>query len=165
MGRRRVRIDGGLARSARKRGAARLHSSRKASRGHVRACVAELSKHILDNGHRAILYTDLGNPTSNSIYRRIGHVMVAEAFRYRFEYSMEATRNCVVGVVPILLVEGNLTARLSLLIGSDHYPTWLDIGDLRGTTEFKQFIGRLPRVARGRYPDHAVPAEGLIPIL
>ena len=36
-------------------------------------------------GHRCILYTDLGNPTSNSVYRRIGYRAVAEALRFRFE--------------------------------------------------------------------------------
>jgi uncharacterized protein len=35
--------------------------------------------------HRCILYTDLGNPTSNSVYRRIGYRAVAAALRYRFE--------------------------------------------------------------------------------
>jgi hypothetical protein len=57
----------------------------KRSRGYAGACVAELSRQIVDTGRRAILYTDLGNPTSNSIYRRIGHVAIAEALRYRFE--------------------------------------------------------------------------------
>ena len=36
-------------------------------------------------GHRCILHTDLGNPTSNSVYRRIGYRCVAEGLRYRFE--------------------------------------------------------------------------------
>jgi len=36
-------------------------------------------------GLRCILYTDLGNTTSNSIYRRIGYRAVAEVLRYRFE--------------------------------------------------------------------------------
>ena len=34
--------------------------------------------------HRFNLYTDLGNPTSNSVYRRIGYRAVAEGLRYRF---------------------------------------------------------------------------------
>ena len=49
------------------------------------ACVASLSKQIRDEEYRCILYTDLGNPTSNSIYRRIGYRAVAEAIQYRFE--------------------------------------------------------------------------------
>jgi hypothetical protein len=40
-------------------------------RGYAGACVAELTESILERGYRAILYTDLGNPVSNSIYRRI----------------------------------------------------------------------------------------------
>jgi predicted GNAT family acetyltransferase len=57
----------------------------KRNRGYAGACVYDLSNQIRDNGHRAILYTDLGNPTSNSIYRRIGYRAVAEGLRYRFE--------------------------------------------------------------------------------
>lgn len=49
------------------------------------ACVHALSKHLTDAGQRCILYTDLGNPTSNSVYRRIGYRAVAEALRYRFD--------------------------------------------------------------------------------
>ena len=59
--------------------------SEKRNRGYAGACVSDLSKQIRDQGHRPILYTDLGNPTSNSIYRRIGYRAVAEALRYRFE--------------------------------------------------------------------------------
>lgn len=54
-------------------------------RGYAEACVAEVSKQVLDAGHRCILYTDLANPTSNSIYRRIGYRAVAEVLRYRFD--------------------------------------------------------------------------------
>jgi uncharacterized protein len=57
----------------------------KRKRGYAEACVYALSKHLRERGHRCILYTDLGNPTSNSIYRRIGYRAVAEALRYRFE--------------------------------------------------------------------------------
>jgi uncharacterized protein len=39
---------------------------------------------VLAARRRCILYTDLGNPTSNSIYRRIGYRAVAECLRYRF---------------------------------------------------------------------------------
>ncbi|PYU44730.1 MAG: GNAT family N-acetyltransferase, partial [Acidobacteria bacterium] len=53
--------------------------------GYAAACVHALSKHLRDGGYRCILYTDLGNPTSNSIYRRIGYKAVAEALRYRFD--------------------------------------------------------------------------------
>jgi len=57
----------------------------KRKHGYAAACVHALSKHLRDRGCRCILYTDLGNPTSNSIYRRIGYKAVAEALRYRFE--------------------------------------------------------------------------------
>jgi uncharacterized protein len=56
----------------------------KRKRGYAAACVHSLSKQMDDAGHRCILYTDLGNPASNSIYRRIGYRAVAEALRYRF---------------------------------------------------------------------------------
>ena len=55
------------------------------SKGYASACVASLSKQIRDEGHRCILYTDLGNPISNAIYRRIGYSVVAEGIHYRFE--------------------------------------------------------------------------------
>jgi uncharacterized protein len=57
----------------------------KRKRGYAAACVNALSRHLRDSGYRCILYTDLGNPTSNSIYRRIGYRAVAESLRYRFE--------------------------------------------------------------------------------
>lgn len=52
--------------------------------GYASACVGALSQQILNDGLRSILYTDLGNPTSNAIYRRIGYRAVAEGLRYRF---------------------------------------------------------------------------------
>ncbi len=55
------------------------------NRGYATACVGKMSKHILDEGNRCILYTDLNNPISNTIYRRIGYRAVAEAIQYRFE--------------------------------------------------------------------------------
>jgi ribosomal protein S18 acetylase RimI-like enzyme len=54
-------------------------------RGYAEACVHALSKKLQEMGHRCLLYTDLGNPTSNSIYRRIGYRAIAECLRYRFE--------------------------------------------------------------------------------
>ena len=38
-------------------------------------------------GLRPILFTDLSNPTSNAVYRRIGYQAVAEILRYRFDVS------------------------------------------------------------------------------
>ena len=57
----------------------------KRGQGYAAACVHALSKHLRGGGYRCILSTDLGNPTSNSIYRRIGYRAVAEALRYRFD--------------------------------------------------------------------------------
>ncbi|SRR6266700_462821 len=57
----------------------------KRKHGYAAACVYALSNQLRHAGHRCILYTDLGNPTSNSIYRRIGYRAVAEALRYRFD--------------------------------------------------------------------------------
>jgi predicted GNAT family acetyltransferase len=59
----------------------------KRRHGYAGACVAALSKHLTDAGHRCALYTDLGNPVSNSIYRRIGYRAVAEALRYTLPHS------------------------------------------------------------------------------
>jgi uncharacterized protein len=56
----------------------------KRNRGYGAACVHALSEHLRNAGFRCALYTDLGNPTSNSIYRRIGYRPVAEVLRYRF---------------------------------------------------------------------------------
>jgi GNAT superfamily N-acetyltransferase len=56
----------------------------KRNRGYAGACVYALSKQMRDAGYRCILYTDLANPTSNSIYRRIGYRAVVEGLRYRF---------------------------------------------------------------------------------
>ena len=57
----------------------------KRKHGYAEACVHALSKHLRASGYRCMLYTDLGNPTSNSIYRRIGYRVIAEALRYRFD--------------------------------------------------------------------------------
>lgn len=55
------------------------------NRGYAGACVGDLSGRLRDDGHQCMLYTDLDNPTSNSVYRRIGYRAVAEGLRYRFE--------------------------------------------------------------------------------
>ncbi len=53
-------------------------------RGYAGACVSALSAGLQDAGHRCILYTDLANPTSNKLYRRIGYRVAVECLRYRF---------------------------------------------------------------------------------
>jgi hypothetical protein len=48
-------------------------------RGYASACVAALSARLLSAGHAyCCLFTDLANPTSNSIYRRMGYRPVCE---------------------------------------------------------------------------------------
>lgn len=55
------------------------------NRGYASALVAAVSTATRSNGHRCILYTDLANPTSNSIYGAIGYRAVAEVLRYEFD--------------------------------------------------------------------------------
>ena len=57
----------------------------KRKHGYAAACVHALSKDLRGREYRCILYTDLGNPTSNSIYRRIGYRAAGEALGYRFD--------------------------------------------------------------------------------
>jgi GNAT superfamily N-acetyltransferase len=47
--------------------------------GYAGALVADLTAAELSSGHRCMLYTDLANPTSNGVYRRIGYSWVGEA--------------------------------------------------------------------------------------
>ena len=53
-------------------------------RGFAAACVAALSARIRGDGLDCILHTQLQNPTSNAIYRRIGYEPVVELLIYRF---------------------------------------------------------------------------------
>jgi hypothetical protein len=54
-------------------------------RGYASACVAALSQRILDSGLRfCCLFTDLSNPTSNSIYMRMGYRPVCDVDQYAF---------------------------------------------------------------------------------
>jgi predicted GNAT family acetyltransferase len=54
-------------------------------RGYATACVAALTQRLLDEGRRFVfLYTDLANPTSNSVYTKIGYRPVADVDLYRF---------------------------------------------------------------------------------
>jgi uncharacterized protein len=54
-------------------------------RGYAGAVVAAASAELIGRGLRCILYTQLANPTSNAIYRRLGYRAIQEALRYRFE--------------------------------------------------------------------------------
>lgn len=52
-------------------------------RGYAAACVAALSARLLAEGRRfCFLYTDLANPTSNALYRRLGYEPVCDADEY-----------------------------------------------------------------------------------
>jgi predicted GNAT family acetyltransferase len=54
-------------------------------RGYATSCVAGLSRLLLDSGKQfCVLFTDLANPTSNSIYQKIGYVPVCDFTVYRF---------------------------------------------------------------------------------
>jgi predicted GNAT family acetyltransferase len=54
-------------------------------RGYASALTAELTSLLLASGWRfCFLFTDLGNPTSNRIYQRIGYEPVTDVDEYRF---------------------------------------------------------------------------------
>lgn len=54
-------------------------------RGYATALVSEMSAWLLAHGRLCcFLYTDLANPTSNAIYRRIGYEQVCDAASIRF---------------------------------------------------------------------------------
>lgn len=52
-------------------------------RGYASVCVADASQRALDSGYEfCCLYTDLSNPTSNDIYRKIGYEPIADVVDY-----------------------------------------------------------------------------------
>lgn len=54
-------------------------------RGYATAAVSALSSLLLAQGKSfCALYTDLANPTSNSIYQRIGYKPILDCYHYRF---------------------------------------------------------------------------------
>ena len=60
-------------------------------RGYATACVAALNQQQLDAGRQfCALYTDLANPTSNSIYQKIGYVPVTDSSHYSFGEASNA---------------------------------------------------------------------------
>jgi uncharacterized protein len=56
------------------------------NRGYATSCVAALTQRTLDSGKRfCCLYTDLANPTSNSIYQTIGYQPICDVQDWIFE--------------------------------------------------------------------------------
>jgi uncharacterized protein len=54
-------------------------------KGYASSCVAALSQLLLDDGYKyCTLYTDLDNPTSNSIYMKIGYEPIRDSVMYTF---------------------------------------------------------------------------------
>ena len=54
-------------------------------KGYAASCVASLSQHLLDSGNKfCCLFTDLANPTSNSVYKKIGYEPVCDYDEYKF---------------------------------------------------------------------------------
>lgn len=54
-------------------------------KGYATRCVAHLSQEILNQGYqKCFLFTDLSNPTSNSIYKKIGYQEVEDFNLYKF---------------------------------------------------------------------------------
>ena len=55
-------------------------------KGYATSCVAGVSRLILERGFtKCVLYTDLSNPTSNSIYQKIGYRPVCDSLEIKFE--------------------------------------------------------------------------------
>jgi hypothetical protein len=55
-------------------------------KGYATAVVAQLSQRILDDGRQfCTLYTDLSNPTSNSIYQKIGYQKITDVVDIHFQ--------------------------------------------------------------------------------
>jgi predicted GNAT family acetyltransferase len=53
--------------------------------GYATACVAKLTQSLLSSGYNfCALYTDLANPTSNSIYKKIGYNPIQDVNSYLF---------------------------------------------------------------------------------
>lgn len=56
-------------------------------KGYATSIVAHISQLALDKGFtKCVLYTDLENPTSNSIYRKIGFMPICDSLQLEFEY-------------------------------------------------------------------------------
>jgi len=59
-------------------------------KGYATSCVAMLCREILNEGYKfCTLYTDLANPVSNSIYRKIGFREICDSVMYTFSTTTE----------------------------------------------------------------------------
>jgi GNAT superfamily N-acetyltransferase len=56
-------------------------------RGYGSAVTAHVTEHLIEKGARVMLFTDAANPTSNSIYQKIGYRLIDELVELRFETS------------------------------------------------------------------------------
>nr|WP_276538695.1 GNAT family N-acetyltransferase [Murimonas intestini] len=55
-------------------------------KGYASSCVAQISQIALDKGFtKCVLYTDLLNPISNSIYKKIGYRPVCDSLMLEFK--------------------------------------------------------------------------------
>ncbi len=55
-------------------------------RGYATACVAALTRRLLDEGNaRCCLYSDVTNEASNAVYRRLGYEPICDVTRYIFD--------------------------------------------------------------------------------
>jgi len=55
-------------------------------KGYASSIVAQISQLALDTGFtKCVLYTDLANPTSNSIYQKIGYKPICDSLQIKFE--------------------------------------------------------------------------------
>ncbi|WP_127533169.1 GNAT family N-acetyltransferase [Paenibacillus kobensis] len=55
-------------------------------KGYASSIVAQISQLALDKGFtKCVLYTDLANPTSNSIYQKIGYTPICDSLQLKFE--------------------------------------------------------------------------------
>ncbi|MDR0464906.1 MAG: GNAT family N-acetyltransferase [Treponema sp.] len=55
-------------------------------KGYATSCVAAVSRLILEAGFKkCVLYTDLANPVSNSIYKKIGYNPICDSLEIKFE--------------------------------------------------------------------------------
>lgn len=57
------------------------------NRGYATSCVASLCKELLRDYRFCVLYTDLSNPVSNSIYQRIGFKAYCDSAQYSYDHE------------------------------------------------------------------------------